>query len=65
MGMPLELQALIQRYCALGRLLPQPIEDADLADDRARAEIEIVLKEMHDVKARIDAFLDAARAKRN
>src|SRR5262249_6095972 len=61
MSMPPELRDLMQRYCQLGRLLPQPIEDVSFEDPRERAEIALVIKEMERVKAEIDAFLDAAR----
>ena len=59
--MPDELRKLMQRYCQLGRLLP-PREDSDAKDPRARAGVEVVLREMASVKAEIDDFLAAARA---
>ena len=58
--MPPELCALMERYCQLGRLLPS--QDDIFEDIRVRAEAQIVLREMAQVKARIDAFLAAARA---
>jgi hypothetical protein len=58
--LPDELRKLMQRYCQLGCLLPQA-EDFDAKDPRARAGVEVVLREMASVKAEIDEFLDAAR----
>jgi hypothetical protein len=60
MPMPAEFRALLERFNALGRLLPKP-DDLDLEDPSARAEAEIIMTEMNRVKAQIDAFLDAAR----
>ena len=57
--MPPELRAMMERYCQLGRLLPQ--RDDSLEDSRARAEAEVVLREMGRVKAQIDDFLAVAK----
>jgi hypothetical protein len=59
--MPAELVALMQRIfnsdcCCRGLIT--------FEDPRARAGVQIVLAEMHDVRAQIDAFLAAARASR-
>jgi hypothetical protein len=59
MSMPDEFIALIQRYCQLGRLLPDP---GDLHEKRDEAAL--VLREMDEVKRDIDEFLDNARAER-
>jgi hypothetical protein len=59
--------ALMQRYCQLGRLLPQGDEtdrDIALADPDKRAEVELILAEMRKIQAEMDAVLDAARAER-
>jgi len=61
MGMPPEFRALLERFNQLGRLLPKP-DDLDVEDPHERTEVELVLKEMAEVKAQIDAFLAAARA---
>jgi hypothetical protein len=53
MSMPPELRAMMERYCQLGRLLPQR-DDMDLEDPRAGAEAELIL-------AQIDDFLAAAK----
>ena len=60
-GMPPEFRALLERHARLGQLLP-PLDDLDLTDPRERAELELILSEMEQVKAEIDAFLAAARA---
>ena len=64
-GMPPEFRALLERYNQLGRLLPS-LDDAMslIEDDRARAGIEVVLAEMARVKAQIDDFVAAAKARR-
>jgi hypothetical protein len=59
MSMPDEFIALIQRYCQLGRLLPDP---GDLYEKRDEAAL--VLREMDSVKREIDKFLDHASAER-
>jgi hypothetical protein len=61
MGMPPEFRALLERFNQLGRLLPKP-DDLDVEDPHERTEVELVLKEMAEVKAQIDAFLAAAKA---
>jgi hypothetical protein len=58
--MPAELRALFERYCQLGRQLPDDIET--LADPHTRAEAQIILAEMAKTKRRIDNFLAAARS---
>jgi hypothetical protein len=62
MPMPDEFIALIQRYCQLGRLLPDP-GDTDEVHERAD-ECRIILAEMHAVQERMDEFLEKARAER-
>jgi hypothetical protein len=52
--------ALMARYCDLGRLLPQP-DDLDTDDAAALAETKIVLAEMQETKAKIDALLNSMR----
>jgi hypothetical protein len=61
MPMPRELTALMTRFNALGRLLP---DDGSLDDEHVRAEARVVLAEMAKVKAAIDAYLDKACAER-
>jgi len=61
--MPPELKRLMLRYCQLGRLLPPRDDIADF-DVGQLAGIQLVLDEMGRVKAQIDAFLTAARARR-
>jgi len=63
-GMPPELMAMMQRYNQLGRLLPKDPDAVDLKNPNVRAEVGIVLAEMKCVWAQINAFLDAARARR-
>jgi hypothetical protein len=52
--MPPEFLHLIQRYCALGRLLPSPGDLHEMRDEAA-----LVLREMDAVKWEIDRILDA------
>jgi hypothetical protein len=59
--MPSELVSLLQRFNQLGRLLPQDDLATAFKDAGARAEAEIVLREMSTVKRQIDHFLAAAR----
>ena len=55
--MPEELIALMQRFNALGRLLPaEDLEDV-MADPGKRAECSVILNEMAKVQVEIDAFL--------
>ena len=66
-GMPPELIALMRRFNQLGGLLPKgdEISCAIAFEDAAkRAEVRLILDEMNDVKAQIDAFIAAARAER-
>jgi hypothetical protein len=57
-GMPEQLRQLMEKYNALGRLLPAEADmDMVVKDPRALAEATLVLKEMSRVKAAIDAFL--------
>jgi hypothetical protein len=58
-----EVFALMERYCQLGRLLPQGDDiAAELAiEDRAtRASARMIIAEMNKIKVRIDALLAAA-----
>ena len=65
MPMPRELKALMQRFNALGRLLPKGDEiDVAALDEQTRAAARVVIAEMEKVRAEIDAFIDAARAER-
>ena len=60
-------RALMERYCQLGRLLPQGDEvdrAAALDDEATRAGCALVLREMKQVETRIYAALDAAAAER-
>jgi tetrahydromethanopterin S-methyltransferase subunit G len=50
--MPPEFKALMERYCQLGRLLPDP-DDIDEVHERAD-EIRLILEEMHSVQREID-----------
>jgi hypothetical protein len=61
MPMPADFRALVERFNQLGRLLPPraDVDDIDWSDADTRAGVEIVLAEMCDVKARIDAYLAA------
>jgi hypothetical protein len=62
-GMPVELRALMERYCRLGCLLP--LSD-DMQELRARAaETRLILKEMAATKRQIDDFLLTARQARS
>jgi hypothetical protein len=62
--MPRELRALFERYNALGRLLPaEPDWGTVVGDAHARVEAKVVLREMAEVKKRIDLFLTAACAR--
>jgi hypothetical protein len=61
--MPPEFKALMERYCQLGRLLPDP-DDIDEVHERAD-EIRLILEEMHSVQREIDRILDANRLSRN
>ena len=49
--------ALMERYCALGRLLPAA-EDIDTDDDAELAEVKLVLAEMNRTKSEMDALLE-------
>jgi hypothetical protein len=60
--MPPEFKALMERYCALGRLLPDPGDSEEIYE--RRDESALVLEEMHRVQREIDEFLDHARAER-
>jgi hypothetical protein len=65
--MPEELRALMLRFTALGRLLPQGDEidrDVALTDEQTRETVKLVLAEMEKVEAQVWAFLDEHRAKR-
>ena len=64
--MPLELKHLLLRFCELGRMLPRRDEIDSLADlDVGElAGIELVRREMAQVKGAIDEFLAAARAEK-
>ena len=61
--MPPDLQALMTRYCELGRSLPKG-DDIALAvvldDAEKHAEVEMILAEMRKVRAAIDANLAKA-----
>jgi hypothetical protein len=61
MGMPDELRRLLEKYCALGRLLP-PHDDFE--EPLMRAEAELVLREMASVQKQIDTFLGPSRPAR-
>ena len=67
-GMPPAFRKLMERYCELGRLLPRFGDDIDIAvavDDPAEyARLTVILREMDQVKAQINAALDAAKAER-
>jgi len=63
-GMPPELLAMMERYNQFGRLLPKDADDLDLKNPDVRAEVGVILTEMDRVRAQIDAFLAAARARR-
>jgi hypothetical protein len=52
-----KLIALVERYCALGRLLPS-VEDIDTDDDVELAEVKMVLAEMNRTKSEMDALLE-------
>jgi hypothetical protein len=52
-----QLVALIERYCQLGRLLPQADDIGFIDDDTELAEVKIVLAEMMKTKAEMDALL--------
>ncbi|OLB72057.1 MAG: hypothetical protein AUI16_21480 [Alphaproteobacteria bacterium 13_2_20CM_2_64_7] len=57
-GMPMELRALLERFCQLGCLLPLRDDLATAFEDaRTRAEAEVVLREMAVVQKQIDNFL--------
>jgi hypothetical protein len=64
--MPPELKCLMLRFCQLGRLLPPRDEIDSIAgfDGSELAGIELVLREMVQVKGAIDEFLAAARAEK-
>jgi hypothetical protein len=64
--MPPELKQLLLRFCQLGRLLPRRDEIDSIADfdGSELAGIELVLREMVQVKGAIDEFLAAARAEK-
>ena len=51
-----QFDALVERYCQLGRLLPA-LEDIDTDDQVELAEIKTVLSEMSKTKAELDALL--------
>ena len=53
-----EFLALMQRYNALGRLLPSPDDLALDHDEAAIAGAQMVLAEMAKVKAEMDALLE-------
>ena len=55
------VRLLLLRYCELGNLLPRDDLATAFQDAGARAEAEIVLREMSTVKQEIDSFLAAAR----
>jgi hypothetical protein len=61
MSMPDEFKALMERYCQLGRLLPDP-DDTDEVHERAD-ELRLILEEMSLVQQQIDAILDANRGR--
>ena len=63
-GMPPELLAMMERYNQFDRLLPKDADDLDLKNPDVRAEVGVILTEMDRVRAQIDAFLAAARARR-
>jgi hypothetical protein len=52
-----KLIALVERYCALGRLLPS-VEDIDTDDDVELAEVKMVLAEMNRTKSEMDVLLE-------
>lgn len=58
-GMPPELHGLLERYCAVARLLPQ--NDMDVEDANVRATAAIVLQELGVIQKQIDSFLDFGR----
>jgi hypothetical protein len=60
-GMPVALVDLLERYCSLGRLLPRGDLAEAFEDPFVRTDAEVVLREMAEVKARIDNFLDPGR----
>ena len=51
--------SLMERYCALGRLLPEPSE---MDSDSDVESIRLVLREMEKCKAAIDAMLQSEAA---
>lgn len=53
----IEFVALMERYCALGRLLPAA-EDIDTDDDAELAEVKMVLAEMNRTKSEMDVLLE-------
>jgi hypothetical protein len=60
--MPPEARDLILRYCTLGTLLTRYREDVELVrNPSARAEVELILQEMDEVRAQITAAARAAR----
>jgi len=65
MGMPVELHALFERLLAVARLLPSKDEmEEALEDPHARAEAQLILKEMRKIEREIDDFVAAARKAR-
>jgi carbon monoxide dehydrogenase subunit G len=58
-----EFYDLVRRYNQLGRLLPS-VDDFDASGPEARAEVDIVIKEMHKTKAAMDQLLIDERKRR-
>ena len=53
----IKFTALMERYCALGRLLPA-VEDIDTDDEAELAEIRTILAEMKRTKSEMDVLLE-------
>ena len=51
-----KLFSLLTRYAQLGSLLPTVMDDLDLSDAAAVADFELVLAEMDQTKAKIEAL---------
>jgi carbon monoxide dehydrogenase subunit G len=58
-----EFYDLVRRYNQLGRLLPS-VDDFDASDPEARAEVDVVIEEMHKTKAAMDQLLIDERKRR-